>query len=203
MRPPGLTQLYAEQARRSQERGTQPPFFAARRLEAASGNRLFYTGLDIFSGPGVRADETAEERRRLARAPARQDRRVRVHAARRRSELPRRRPSALPRGRARRRAHGRDTGGAAQRPGDAPRGAARDRARRRPDRDGRLRVVPVRAHHEARPAPREGRRRSGRGPLRHACARGAGEGRDRRSRRLVPPDDRAARRRPRSSSATS
>ena len=46
----GLTDLYAEQARRSQESGTKPPFFAARRLEKASGNRLFYTGLDIFSG---------------------------------------------------------------------------------------------------------------------------------------------------------
>ena len=44
----GLTELYAEQARRSQERGTDPPFFAARRLELASGNRLFWTGLDIF-----------------------------------------------------------------------------------------------------------------------------------------------------------
>jgi signal transduction histidine kinase len=47
----GLTELYAVQAQRSQERGTRPPgFFAARKLEAASGNRLFYTGLDIFSG---------------------------------------------------------------------------------------------------------------------------------------------------------
>jgi len=46
----GLTDLYAEQARRSQERGTRAPLFAARRLEKASGNRLFYTGLDIFSG---------------------------------------------------------------------------------------------------------------------------------------------------------
>jgi signal transduction histidine kinase len=46
----GLTQLYARQAQKSQERGTPPPFFAARRLEAASGNRLFYIGLDIFSG---------------------------------------------------------------------------------------------------------------------------------------------------------
>jgi signal transduction histidine kinase len=46
----GLTQLYARQAERSQESGTDPPFFAARRLEAASGNRLFYIGLDIFSG---------------------------------------------------------------------------------------------------------------------------------------------------------
>jgi signal transduction histidine kinase len=46
----GLTQLYARQAQRSQERGTQPPLFAASKLEAASGNQLFYTGLDIFSG---------------------------------------------------------------------------------------------------------------------------------------------------------
>ncbi len=46
----GLTQLYARQAERSQESGTDPPFFAARRLEAASGNRLYYTGLEIFSG---------------------------------------------------------------------------------------------------------------------------------------------------------
>jgi signal transduction histidine kinase len=47
----GLTELYAVQAQRSQERGTRPPgFFAARKLEAASGNQLFYTGLDIFSG---------------------------------------------------------------------------------------------------------------------------------------------------------
>jgi signal transduction histidine kinase len=47
----GLTELYAVQAQRSQERNTRPPgFFAARKLEAASGNRIFYTGLDIFSG---------------------------------------------------------------------------------------------------------------------------------------------------------
>src|SRR5215204_591707 len=46
----GLTLLYAKQAERSQESGTEPPFFAARRLEAASGNRLYYTGLEIFSG---------------------------------------------------------------------------------------------------------------------------------------------------------
>jgi len=46
----GLTQLYAEQARRTQERGTAPPFFAARRLEKASGNRLYYVGVPFFSG---------------------------------------------------------------------------------------------------------------------------------------------------------
>jgi signal transduction histidine kinase len=51
----GLTGLYAEQARRVQERGTRAPFFAARRLEAASGNKLFYTGFDLFSGQGTNA----------------------------------------------------------------------------------------------------------------------------------------------------
>jgi signal transduction histidine kinase len=46
----GLTQLYAEQALKSQEKGTAPPFFAARKLEAASGDRLFYVGQPFFSG---------------------------------------------------------------------------------------------------------------------------------------------------------
>src|SRR4029453_9700718 len=46
----GLTDLYAEQARRTQERGTKPPFFAANRLEKASGNRLYYVGASFFSG---------------------------------------------------------------------------------------------------------------------------------------------------------
>jgi signal transduction histidine kinase len=46
----GLTQLYAEQALRAQEKGTAPPFFAASELERASGNRLFYVGAPPFSG---------------------------------------------------------------------------------------------------------------------------------------------------------
>jgi signal transduction histidine kinase len=49
----GLTQLYSEQALRSQEKGTAPPFFAARKLERASGNRLFYVGAPPFSGEGA------------------------------------------------------------------------------------------------------------------------------------------------------
>ncbi len=48
----GLTQLYSEQARKAQEQDKPPPFFAARKLEAASGNRLFYVGLPFFSGQG-------------------------------------------------------------------------------------------------------------------------------------------------------
>ena len=46
----GLTQLYAEQAVRSQEKGTAPPFFAASKLERASGNKLFYVGTPFYSG---------------------------------------------------------------------------------------------------------------------------------------------------------
>jgi signal transduction histidine kinase len=46
----GLTQLYAEQARRTQEQGTGPPIFAASKLERASGNKLFYVGGDFYSG---------------------------------------------------------------------------------------------------------------------------------------------------------
>jgi signal transduction histidine kinase len=46
----GLTQLYVDQALRRQESGTPPPFFAASKLEAASGNRLFYVGVPPFSG---------------------------------------------------------------------------------------------------------------------------------------------------------
>ena len=46
----GLTALYAQQAVRSQEKGTLPPLFAASRLERASGNKLFYVGTPFFSG---------------------------------------------------------------------------------------------------------------------------------------------------------
>jgi signal transduction histidine kinase len=46
----GLTQLYVDQALRTQERGTAPPFFAASKLERASGNRLYYVGAPPFSG---------------------------------------------------------------------------------------------------------------------------------------------------------
>jgi signal transduction histidine kinase len=46
----GLTQLYAEQALKAQEQNKPPPFFAARSLERASGDRLFYVGLPFFSG---------------------------------------------------------------------------------------------------------------------------------------------------------
>src|SRR2546429_7269443 len=46
----GLTQLYAEQAARAQEHNNPPPLPQAKKLERASGNRLFYVGLPFFSG---------------------------------------------------------------------------------------------------------------------------------------------------------
>jgi two-component system sensor histidine kinase BaeS len=46
----GLTQLYVDQVLRTQEKGTAPPFFAAKKLEAASGDKLFYVGAPPFSG---------------------------------------------------------------------------------------------------------------------------------------------------------
>src|SRR6266511_2701589 len=48
----GLTQLYSEQALKAQEQDRPPPFFAAKKLERASGNRLFYVGVPPFSGQG-------------------------------------------------------------------------------------------------------------------------------------------------------
>ena len=78
----GLTQLYAEQARRTQERGTQPPFFAARRLETASGNRLFYVGVPFFSGQTTGCGRLPQSAVDFNGDPARRDARVRVHAAR-------------------------------------------------------------------------------------------------------------------------
>ena len=45
-----MTQLYVEQANKTQEQNKPPPFFAAKSLEAASGDRLFYVGLPFFSG---------------------------------------------------------------------------------------------------------------------------------------------------------
>ena len=46
----GLTQLYVEQANKTQKQNKPAPFFAAKSLEAASGDRLFYVGLPFFSG---------------------------------------------------------------------------------------------------------------------------------------------------------
>jgi signal transduction histidine kinase len=44
----GLSSLYAEQARRAVAEGRAPPFVAPRRLEQASGSRIYYVGLRII-----------------------------------------------------------------------------------------------------------------------------------------------------------
>jgi signal transduction histidine kinase len=46
----GLAQLYAESARRATDEGRQAPDFAAAKLEAATGDQLFYVGPSVFPG---------------------------------------------------------------------------------------------------------------------------------------------------------
>jgi signal transduction histidine kinase len=46
----GLTDLYAEQARKTSDEGQLPPAFAAPNLEKATGDRLFYAGVNPFPG---------------------------------------------------------------------------------------------------------------------------------------------------------
>lgn len=46
----GLAALYAESARRASDEGKAAPAFAAAKLEAATGDRLFYVGAPLFPG---------------------------------------------------------------------------------------------------------------------------------------------------------
>ncbi|MBA2385136.1 MAG: HAMP domain-containing histidine kinase [Actinobacteria bacterium] len=46
----GLAQLYAESAVQTSDEERPPPTFAAKKLEAATGDRLFYTGAPVFPG---------------------------------------------------------------------------------------------------------------------------------------------------------
>jgi two-component system sensor histidine kinase BaeS len=46
----GLAQLYAQSALRAADEGERAPEFAARSLELATGDRLFYTGTNLFPG---------------------------------------------------------------------------------------------------------------------------------------------------------
>ena len=46
----GLTRLYAEAARQASDQGKRAPDFAARELEAATGDKLYYWGLTVFPG---------------------------------------------------------------------------------------------------------------------------------------------------------
>jgi signal transduction histidine kinase len=64
----GLAQLYAESARRATDEGLQAPDFAADKLEAATGDQLFYVGTSIFPGEdsGLQELSAAEIGRDLA-----------------------------------------------------------------------------------------------------------------------------------------
>ena len=46
----GLAELYAQAALRSSDEGTKAPAFAAKNLELATGDELFYVGLSLFPG---------------------------------------------------------------------------------------------------------------------------------------------------------
>jgi signal transduction histidine kinase len=47
----GLANLYASQAVQASDEGRPPPFAQGRRLEAVTGDRLFYCGIDPFASP--------------------------------------------------------------------------------------------------------------------------------------------------------
>src|SRR5215212_5502444 len=46
----GLAQLYSESAEQTSDEGRQAPAFAAKKLEAATGDRLFYIGATFVPG---------------------------------------------------------------------------------------------------------------------------------------------------------
>src|SRR5437763_16978988 len=46
----GIATLYAQSALHSSDQGTKAPAFAAKPLERATGDRLFYVGLSLFPG---------------------------------------------------------------------------------------------------------------------------------------------------------
>src|ERR687897_65872 len=46
----GLAELFGESARRASDEGKAAPDFAAKQLEAATGDRLFYIGVSAFPG---------------------------------------------------------------------------------------------------------------------------------------------------------
>jgi signal transduction histidine kinase/outer membrane murein-binding lipoprotein Lpp len=56
----GLSQLYAESARRASDENRRAPDFAAAKLEAATGDRLFYVGLNPFPGEDTGLEPLSE-----------------------------------------------------------------------------------------------------------------------------------------------
>ena len=57
----GLAQLYTLQATTSIDEGLRAPRFAPPSLEEATGSRLYYAGVEIFPGSGVRVAEASDE----------------------------------------------------------------------------------------------------------------------------------------------
>src|SRR5919202_4326307 len=49
----GLTELYEKQAIEFNDTGTQTLKFAPAQLEKATGDKIFYAGVDIFPGAGL------------------------------------------------------------------------------------------------------------------------------------------------------
>ena len=74
MRPPGLAALYAESAIRSSDEGAKAPEFAAKKLELATGDELYYVGASLF--PGQRFGLTRLSRTALGGAKLDRDRQV-------------------------------------------------------------------------------------------------------------------------------
>ncbi len=70
----GLAALYAESAIQSSDEGTKAPTFAAKRLELATGDELYYVGASLF--PGQRFGLTRITRRELGDVALDRDRLV-------------------------------------------------------------------------------------------------------------------------------
>jgi len=70
----GLAALYAESALRSSDQGTKAPEFAAKKLELATGDELYYVGASLF--PGQRFGLTRLSRSALGDAVLARDRQV-------------------------------------------------------------------------------------------------------------------------------
>lgn len=70
----GLAALYAESAIRSSDEGTKAPTFAAKQLELATGDELYYVGASLF--PGQRFGLTRITRRELGDVTLDRDRLV-------------------------------------------------------------------------------------------------------------------------------
>jgi signal transduction histidine kinase len=70
----GLAALYAESALRSSDEGAKAPEFAAKKLELATGDELFYVGASLF--PGQRFGLTRLSRTALGGAKLDRDRQV-------------------------------------------------------------------------------------------------------------------------------